>query len=65
MHGMKKITIDLPDVLRRRVEVIRDAISAAVGSRRIVGPQVPLPGVTLGDPTIAERAGGLLDGFGE
>ena len=76
-YGMaKKTTIYLPDELKKGVEdvaqregqseawVIRDAISAAV-ARRILGPQVPLPGVTLGDPGIAERAGDLLDGFGE
>jgi hypothetical protein len=72
----KKTTIYLPDDLKKRVEdvarmegrseawVIRDAISAAVAPR-ILRPQVPLPGVTLGDPGIAERAGDLLDGFGE
>lgn len=28
-------------------------------------PQLRLPAMKLGDPAIAERAGDLLDGFGE
>ena len=74
---MKKTTIYLPDKLKAQVEelaererkseadVIRDAISDAVEAHRKPEPCVPLPGVRLGDPTIAERAGDLLDGFGE
>lgn len=74
MYGMKKTTIYLPDDLKQKVEqtaasqgkseadVIRDAVAAAVVRPR---PRIPLPGFTLGDPTIAERAGELLDGFGE
>jgi len=29
------------------------------------GPRVPLPGVELEDPTVAEHASELLEGFGE
>jgi len=77
MAGMKKTTIYLPDELKDRIEaaareegrseadVIRDAIAAAVPVRRPPDPRVPLPGVRLGDPSIAERAADLLDGFGE
>lgn len=74
---MKKTTIYLPDDLKKKVEImaeqekkseatiIRDAISAAV-SPTYPAPRLPLrPGLKLGDPTIAERAGELLDGFGE
>ncbi|HKO57904.1 MAG TPA: CopG family transcriptional regulator [Thermoanaerobaculia bacterium] len=73
---MKKTTLYLPDELKKRIEetasadgrseadVIRDAIASSV-QRRQGQPRIPLPGVTLGDPTIAERAGDLLDGFGE
>ncbi len=75
---MKKTTIYLPDDLKKKVEaaakagrqseadVIRDAISSAVDAKPIYpAPRVPLPGMKLGDPTIAERAGDLLEGFGE
>jgi hypothetical protein len=77
MYGiMKKTTLYLPDDLKKRIEtiaesdgrseaeVIRDALVDHV-DRRPPKPRLPLPGVTLGDPTIAERAGDLLDGFGE
>ena len=75
---MKKTTIYLPDDLKKKVEaaakagrqseadVIRDAISSAVDAKPVYpAPRVPLPGMKLGDPTIAERAGDLLEGFGE
>ena len=74
---MKKTTLYLPDELKKRVEsaareagrseadVIRDALSTAIAEQRPPAPRVPLPGVRLGDPTVAERAGDLLDGFGE
>jgi len=77
MYGMKKTTLYLPDELKERIEsaaqdqgrseadVIRDAIASAVPVRRAPAPRVPLPGVKLGDPTIAERAGDVMDGFGE
>jgi hypothetical protein len=74
---VKKTTIYLPDELMERVEavaratgrseadVIRDAIAVAVAVRRAPDPRIPLPGMSLGDPSVAERAGELLDGFGE
>lgn len=75
---VKKTTIYLPDELKKKVEalaeaggrseadVIRDAISTAVEAKRVYpAPRVPLVGMKLGDPTIAERAGDLLEGFGE
>jgi hypothetical protein len=76
-YGMKKTTLYLPDDLKRHVEtiarqegrseadVIRDAIAAAVAARRAPPPRLPLPGVALGNPTIAERADELMKGFGE
>lgn len=74
---VKKTTIYLPDELKEGVEavarrekraeadIIRDAVAAAVEARRPPEPRLPLPGLTLGDPTIAERADELLQGFGE
>jgi len=74
---MKKTTLYLPDELKEQIEnvarderkseadVIRDAISAAIEARQRPEPRIPLPGMRLGDPTIAERAGELMDGFGE
>lgn len=75
---MKKTTIYLPDDLKKKVEamakqekkseadIIRDAVSSAVEVKRDhPKPRIPLPGMKLGDPTIAERAGDLMDGFGE
>ena len=75
---MKKTTLYLPDDLKKKIEqvakeegrseadVIRDAISSAVEAKPIYpAPRVPLPGMKLGDPNIAERAGDLLEGFGE
>ena len=73
---MKKTTIYLTDEQKKGLEavsrrekrseadIIRDAISSAVETRR-PEPRLPLPGVTLGDPTIAERVDELLAGFGE
>ena len=73
---MKKTTIYLSDEQKRAVEdtarrekrseamVIRDAIAAAVEPSR-PEPRLPLPGVKLGNPRIAERVGELLDGLGE
>jgi metal-responsive CopG/Arc/MetJ family transcriptional regulator len=72
---MKKTTIYLPDKLKEQVEevakregkseadVIRNALFEAV-EREKPEPHVPLEGFSLGDPTIAERAGDLMDGFG-
>ncbi|HYC93906.1 MAG TPA: CopG family transcriptional regulator [Thermoanaerobaculia bacterium] len=72
----KKTTIYLTDEQKKAVEqaarsekrseanIIRDAISASLAQRR-PEPQLPLPGVTLGDPAFAERIDELLHGFGE
>ena len=78
MYGiMKKTTLYLPDDLKEKIamiadsdgrseaQVIRQALTVLVESRAPAKPRVPLPGVTLGDPTVAERAGDLMDGFGE
>lgn len=74
---LKKTTIYIPEDLKKKLEamakekktseanIIRDAVSAIVEKRVYPKPRLPLPGMTLGDPTIAERAGDLLDGFGE
>ena len=74
---MKKTTLYLPDDLKQRVEnvarvekrseadVIRDAIAAAVTARSAPEPRLPLPGVKLRNPSVAERAEELLEGFGE
>ena len=75
---MKKTTIYLPDDLKKKVEamakqekkseadVIREAVSSVIEAKQTYPkPRIPLPGMKLGDPTIAERAGDLLDGFGE
>lgn len=76
MYGMKKTTVYLTDELKAGVEkiavaegrpeaeIIRDAIAKAVEDLRPPEPRV-LHGMTLGDPTIAERVDELLDGFGE
>ena len=74
--NMKKTTLYLPDDLKELIEeaathtkrseadVIREAIASGV--RRLPPlPRVPLPGVRLGDPTIAERVADLMDGFGQ
>jgi len=73
---MKKTTLYLPDDLKKRIEmiahsdgrseadVIRDALTELVETRPPT-PRIPLPGMTLGDPTVAERAGDLMDRFGE
>ena len=74
---MRKTTLYLPDDLKKRIEmiadadgrseadVIRDALTELVEARRPPRPRIPLPGMALGDPTVAERAGELMDGFGE
>ena len=71
---MKQTTTYLPDDLKQRLEdvgraegrseaeIIRDAIAAAVATLHPPRPGVPLPGVSLGDPSIAERAEELLQG---
>ena len=74
---MKKTTLYLPDDLKEQVErvaraerrseadVIRDAIAKAVERLRPPEPRIPLPGVRLGNRSVAEREAELLDGFGE
>jgi Ribbon-helix-helix protein, copG family len=76
-HVMEKTTLYLPDELKERVEavaraggrseadVIRDAIAVAVAVQKAPEPQIPLPGMSLGDSSVAERACEMLDGFGE
>ncbi len=76
MYGMYKTTVYLPEELkaslsrmaaeqqRSEAELIREAIEAAVSSRKRPRPKVPLTGKGLGDPTISERVDELLDGFG-
>jgi Arc/MetJ-type ribon-helix-helix transcriptional regulator len=73
---MKKTTIYLPDDLKERVEkvakiegkseadVIRDAISNAVGLADAPQPRLPLTKKGLGDPTLAERIDELMESFG-
>lgn len=74
---VRKTTVYLPDELKVKIEetavregrseadVIRDALEQSVARRRAPEPRVPLPNLALGDPTVAERAGDLLEGFGE
>jgi Ribbon-helix-helix protein, copG family len=75
---LKKTTIYLPDEMKKKVEdmarqekkseadIIRDAVNSAVEVKYVYPkPQIPLPGMKLGDPTIAERVADALDGFGE
>ena len=73
---MEKTTVYLPEDLkaalarvareegRSEAEVLREALRARVGARSGARPRVPLTGAGLGDPTVAERADELLDGFG-
>ena len=49
---------------RAEADVIREAIANGVADTA-PAPRVPLPGVRLGDPSIAERVAELLDGFGQ
>jgi len=76
MYGMMKTTVYLPEDLkaslgraaaeegRSEAEIIREAISAAMRSRRSARPKLPLVPRGLGDPRAAERTDELLDGFG-
>ncbi len=73
MCGMRKMTIYLPDELKRRLEtfarstgrseaaVIRDAINNATRGAAAPSPRVPLMEHGLGDATIAENAEELLE----
>ena len=76
MYGMHKTTVYLPEELKASLsrmaaeqqcseaELIREAIEAAVSSRKRPRPKVPLTGKDLGDPTISERVDELLEDFG-
>jgi len=76
MYGMRKTTVYLPDDLkgalesaaeaeqRSEAEIIRDALATALAGRTPPRPRVPVTSAGLGDPTIAERADELLEGFG-
>ena len=76
MYGMRKTTVYLPDELkaaleraaeverRSEAEIIRDALAVALAELAPPRPRVPVTSVGLGDPTIAERTGELLEGFG-
>jgi len=77
MLGMARITLYLPDDLKASLEwlaeedgrsegdIIRKAIRTMLAKRRSARPRVPLSEKGLGDPGIAERVGGHLEGFGE
>ena len=76
MYGMHKTTVYLPEELkaslarmaaeqkRSEAELIREAIEAAVSSRKRPRPRIPLTGKGLGDPNLSERVDELLEGFG-
>ena len=76
-YGVKKTTLYLPDELKKQVEtvakaegsseadVIRDALSSSLEGRLPPEPRIPLPGFSLKNSKIAERADELMDGFGE
>lgn len=78
MYGMKKTTVYLPDELKKKVEklakkekkseaeFIRNAIAIEVTRRLAPRPRIPLPGVSFGDSSVAERVDEILaEGFGE
>jgi len=74
---MRKTSVYLPDELksslermaseegRSEAEIIRSAIQRAVETRARPMPTLPLFPQGFGDPTFAERADELLEGFGE
>ena len=76
MYGMRKTTVYLHDDLkadlerlaeseqRSEAEIIREALRSAVSDRGSPSPRIPLSPRGLGDPTIADRADDLLEGFG-
>jgi hypothetical protein len=78
MYGMKRTTIYLPDDLKKKVEKLakkekrseaefmRNAIAVEVSRRLAPRPRVPIPGLSFGDSTVAERVDEILaEGFGE
>jgi plasmid stability protein len=72
---MEKTTVYLPDELKRALrraaratgrseaDLIREGISAVVGTHRIAEPRLPL--FESGQPDLAERVDEQLAGFGE
>jgi hypothetical protein len=75
IYGMEKTTVYLTDAQKRALgtlakqsgrseaELIREGIDIVTAVRRVAEPTLPL--FDSGDPTLAERAEELLDGFGE
>ncbi len=75
MYGMRRTTVYLPDELkialeqaastsgRSEAELIREGVEYVAS--RVGSPRPRLPLFDSGDPTLAERADELLDGFGE
>lgn len=79
MYGMRKTTgcpAYLPEELkaslarmaeeqkRSEAELIREAIEAAVSSRKRPRPRIPLTGKGLGDSNLSEHVDRFLEGFG-
>ncbi len=75
MYGMRRTTVYLPDELkaaleraaaasgRSEAELIREGVEHVAGLAERPPPRLPL--FDSGDPSLAERADELLDGFGE
>lgn len=75
IYGMEKTTVYLTEAQKRALatlarqsgrseaELIRAGIDIVTSVRRVAEPTLPL--FDSGDPTLAERAEELLDGFGE
>ncbi len=75
MYGMRRTTVYLPDDLkialehaastsgRSEAELIREGVEYVAS--RVASPRPRLPLFDSGDPTLAERAEELLDGFGD
>lgn len=75
MYGMRRTTVYLPDELkttleraarasgRSEAELIREGVEQV--TRKADAPKPRLPLFDSGDPTLAERADELLEGFGE
>jgi hypothetical protein len=74
MYGMRRTTVYLPDELklalertaratgRSEADVIREGVARVTAG---TAPRPVLPLFDSGDPTLAERADELLEGFGE
>lgn len=72
---MKRTTVYLPEDLKddleraarisglSEAELLREGLRHAVAARTRRAPRIPL--FASGDPTLAERADELLEGFGE